>query len=1057
MHLHLATMKSHLIHHKPSVSQDQPANESAPFPAHFGVKEQLPYGNCNVDPCLSALTRQSLSLSHWLCWHTGYHLGRCLLSAQHMRARQTCSERTQSHPPARDHDVANTPADNSRLSVPAAQTERLKKVYSRVDLIKFKYAALCYNIDRSVRKKLFLFKIWNPVNIYRSHRLHPTENHSRPTQRRKAAAPRTLSNVAPPHVVLPSLYLVNASSLAKPHAIEQLETDVKGYDSEIVMVTETHLKQKHSEATFAFENYRTIRRDRAKRRGGGVAMFVKKSLSFTVLEKSDHFEIIWVCIESSPKSVIIGLLYHPPRHNYPELSLLKYLENKVTAFNERHPDSVILIAGDFNQLSESQLVEHTALYNIVHRPTRGSSYLDRIYLSEGHFSHVKVTTPCIKSDHLAVVAYNGPTKTAINKKRFPVNYRPRKPGQIAAYKEELSRLCFSFTDDQNTQQSFDIFYKVLSTTIDNNFPERSITISSNDPSFVTPYIKSLLRKKNRLLHKGNYPRAEAISLQIRSLIVQHNASKLTGLSLKHDSKSLWQAVREISHPKIIPKSDSEPDCPITAEILNNHYANTSKDNQYVQFAHKHAVRDDAPTFQEHDVHSALSKLRKTAMGHDNIPYWALKIGADFLSAPITQLLNKSVQESCVPTQWKTAVISPVPKIQTPQSPADYRPISLTSILSRVAERLVITKHIYPFILGNEDFNSQFAFRPTGSTTAAIVAITSSITKILDNQRFARMLCLDFSKAFDTVRHSSVIEQFGNLDIPDSIYNWLCSFFTGRSHLTKFQGLTSGIQNINCSVVQGSAIGPVAFAAVTTTLKSIHSDNTIITYADDTYIIIPEDSISTTTDELNNIKTWAQNHNLRFNEKKSVEIVFSRPQLKTSNLPPPIASIPRVTQVKILGVTFSDKLKVNAHVEDSINKCSSLLYALKILRSQGMGTSTIHSLFQSLVTSRLLYASPAWWGYASAHNKNRIKSFLHRSSNFGYRPQTAPTLEQLVDKIHRNLYDQITTNADHILFNYLPPRQNHQHNLRQRRHPFLVSSLTENNRRCFLNRMLFNII
>ena len=67
---------------------------------------------------------------------------------------------------------------------------------------------------------------------------------------------------------------------------------------------------------------------------------------------------------------------------------------------------------------------------------------------------------------------------------------------------------------------------------------------------------------------------------------------------------------------------------------------------------------------------------------------------------------------------ETATITPVPKVPSPKNPAEYRPISLTSILSRTTERLVIRKFLYPAIEASDDYQDQFAFRPTGGTTAA---------------------------------------------------------------------------------------------------------------------------------------------------------------------------------------------------------------------------------------------------------------------------------------------------------------------------------------------------
>ena len=119
----------------------------------------------------------------------------------------------------------------------------------------------------------------------------------------------------------------------------------------------------------------------------------------------------------------------------------------------------------------------------------------------------------------------------------------------------------------------------------------------------------------------------------------------------------------------------------------------------------------------------------------------------------------------VPLQWKTAVIKPVPKIHHPQEPADFRPISIAPILSRMVERLVVQTYIYPAFQSDEMHSllaDQCAFRPTGSTTAALIMILQKLTDLLDTNDYITVIALNFSKAFDTVEHSSLAAKLARL-------------------------------------------------------------------------------------------------------------------------------------------------------------------------------------------------------------------------------------------------------------------------------------------------------
>ena len=78
----------------------------------------------------------------------------------------------------------------------------------------------------------------------------------------------------------PSLYVLNASSLAKPHALQQLQADLTGYAIDIAIISETHFKKKHIDSAVSIDDYNLARRDREGRRGGGVAAYVHKDIRF---------------------------------------------------------------------------------------------------------------------------------------------------------------------------------------------------------------------------------------------------------------------------------------------------------------------------------------------------------------------------------------------------------------------------------------------------------------------------------------------------------------------------------------------------------------------------------------------------------------------------------------------------------------------------------------------------------------------------------------------------------------------------------------------------------
>ena len=133
------------------------------------------------------------------------------------------------------------------------------------------------------------------------------------------------------------------------------------------------------------------------------------------------------------------------------------------------------------------------------------------------------------------------------------------------------------------------------------------------------------------------------------------------------------------------------------------------------------------------VFRILDHLRHTATGLDGLPAWFLRLGAPAFAAPIAELFNQSLTTSTVPQQWKIAIITPIPKVAHPSLSSHFRPISITPVLSRLMERYIARTFIYPALLKPPPelhFKDQFAFIPTGSTTAAIIAVLQAIADML---------------------------------------------------------------------------------------------------------------------------------------------------------------------------------------------------------------------------------------------------------------------------------------------------------------------------------------
>ena len=823
------------------------------------------------------------------------------------------------------------------------------------------------------------------------------------------------------------------------------------------VLSETHLKKKNTPDIISINNYDIIRKDREGRRGGGVAIILKNNIKYKESIEcipNSEYELLWIELTFDHNIVILGALYHPPKPNYRTEDFIKHLEDTVYIINENYGiKSQIILAGDFNTMPNNQLIESTGLLEIVDRPTHEGNQLDRIYVSNVWYEHIKVFRSTINTDHMAVLTSSEKITLPYKKTKKKHSVRIRTPAQIALFHQNITNVVFE-TENLNTQELFDNFYENLTSMLDTYFPTREVTLSDRDPLFVTPYIKLLLREKNKLMRKGEYIKANKITVKISNQISYNNSQRFRNLTV-NNSKQLWTNIKnEIFHHKVV----QDPPNNVTSESLNHHYCNMSTDNTYELPTKKSTVKlENVDYFDPVDIHRSLAHQKRTATGTDNLPYWYLKIAADYIYNHLTYIINHSLLHSVVPTQWKLAQIHPIAKIKEPQTPSDFRPISITPIISRITEKLLIKKYfsnIFKERNTSKDFTDQFGFRPTGSTTAAITACINEISNMLENNKYVRLISLDFSKAFDTVKHSMFFIKLSKYITDDSLFNWFIDLFNDHMQRTKYNEETSEYSRVNAGVIQGSAVGPFAFCIVASDLRPISTHNVIIKYADDTCIIIPESNIRTTDNELRNVEEWANSNNLKLNQTKSKEIVFRRPRITEEIIPETINNIARVSHINILGVTFDHNLSVKIHIDNILDKIGYKLYILKILKSKGLQMRELTSVFTAIILSGMLYAVQAWWGFANAQEKSRLESILRRCIRWNF-CQIDEKFQDLVRSLDQRLFNSIRSDYSHVLHRYLPAEINHNYNTR-RTQPFNINIMTNTISKNFIHRYILSL-
>ncbi|KAL9988404.1 hypothetical protein ACROYT_G002842 [Oculina patagonica] len=218
-----------------------------------------------------------------------------------------------------------------------------------------------------------------------------------------------------------------------------------------------------------------------------------------------------------------------------------------------------------------------------------------------------------------------------------------------------------------------------------------------------------------------------------------------------------------------------------------------------------------------------------------MPAWLLKENADLLAPVVTDILNCSYKEAKLPHSWKQADITPIPKkIPVQDVNKHLRPISLTPILSKLAEEFIVDRYIKPAVLAKVD-PRQFGTVPSSSTTEALISMIHEWNSATDgDEATVRAVLFDFKKAFDLIDHHILINKLHNYDLPEATLFWIIDFLTDRKQRVKLgSDCFSEWEAIPAGVPQETKLGPWLFIIMVNELDI--PDNKLWKYVDDTTI------------------------------------------------------------------------------------------------------------------------------------------------------------------------------------------------------------------------------
>ena len=130
--------------------------------------------------------------------------------------------------------------------------------------------------------------------------------------------------------------------------------------------------------------------------------------------------------------------------------------------------------------------------------------------------------------------------------------------------------------------------------------------------------------------------------------------------------------------------------------------------------------------------------------------------------------------------WRQANVTPIPKGLPSSSVAYYRPISITSLLSTVFERLVSVRFGRFMECSGVIRTTQFAYRKVLGTCDALLCVSHTLHSSLESGKETRILQIDFSAAFYRVNHLGILYKLRSVGIGGSVLSILTQFLSNRS-------------------------------------------------------------------------------------------------------------------------------------------------------------------------------------------------------------------------------------------------------------------------------------
>ena len=810
-------------------------------------------------------------------------------------------------------------------------------------------------------------------------------------------------------------------------SVKQKAADVKVlielHKPDLICGTETWLNEEISSSEIFPDSYVIFRNDRTDKGGGGVLHAIKKNLVSSQIQDPANCELVWSEIQvRGRKPLIIGTFYRTQEDDKGQH--VDELSSAITRLGDKINTHHIMVNGDFNlpnikwadnstfcksgysKMAADKLVafsEDHGFSQLVSEPTRiqgeTKNILDLVFTNNAP-SVYKTTVMDGVADHLNVLVEVNVTAT--RKRRVKSKVFLREKADIEGISKSLRDFLPQFhleTAGQDVDCKWKKFHQKVHQTIDKFVPHKMTSSRYNLPWFGRA-LRQLCRKKQRLYNmaKASQRTADWINYNNFRKVVQrklrsartHYISDILGEAFKGNPKVFWRYIKNLRKENtgvadLLHKDELISDSRAKAEVLNQQFASvfTLENAGDLPDLGVNKTQKISPLVISNDgVLQQLKELNASkAQGPDEIPPWFLKLAAEDISPYLTNIFQTSIDTGKVPSMWKEANITPVFKKGNRAEAANYRPVSLTSVICKVLEHIV-SSHIMHHARVNDILaDNQHGFRARRSTETQLILTVDEIAKHLDKSKLVDMAILDFQKAFDKVPHRRLIHKLRHYGMEGQIANWFQDFLTGRTQRVMVDGKFSKKASVLSGVPQGTVLGPIGFLFYINDLAE-NITSSVRMFADDclVYSTASHDNISTTLqNDLATLEKWQDDWLMSFNPGKCVTMTIG-----VRNPPKHVYNfcgqqLDTVESHPYLGVRFNNTLTWNDHITGICKKAQRVLGLIR-RNLWGCREEIKTSAYTTLVRPLLEYAATAW---DSPHqtNINRLERVQRQAARF----------------------------------------------------------------------------